>query len=1087
LLINGDRLTVNGGQTGVRLAGNGFAAAVTEQRIDGHLYAIPDAALAFLGRGLDLSLFNVAALPGDGRLPVRIGYTGRVPHLPGITITSAAGGLASGYLTAASAPAFGAALVRQFTADHDRGSYGADGMFGGGVWISLAGAAPSRPRPAPKSPRAPRAPEFPMHVLTVHGVNQAGKPDTGDMVYVMNSDNFTLVDPYESGNVFYRGTARYSLPAGHYWAIGAFFTPGKVQGTVRIVVDSRFTVTGNTSVTIRALSASSELSFTTPKPATVSVINLLLIDRISALAQDDFAFISPAGVGYWLSPTRQRLASGSLREFVMATLALRSQGPLQPQTLPAIYSLAFAGPDGVIGSQHFTADSLATVHASYSSGVATTGAIGLGGTPTALFQQDHLSFIFIDPASVPTRQTEYLSAGPGVYWFNSYFQSDTTLEGGQADTPRTFTPGEVMNTGWNTYPLHTALDTGVQGGTAPLGQVLSATRFGNGVSLMVTPFSDGTASHTGSGFSPGLLGFSGKLSGRYRIDDNGKTIASGNAAHGEASFFAQVNLPAKPSTVTLRLDASRTGRLYPLSTATSTTWTWRSANRAGAGLPPGWSCADGSEPPCAVEPLLTLGYSVAGIAVDGTAPAGPQVVRLTIGHQQFAAASAITAASASVSFDDGATWQPASVTGSGGTRYAVFDAPAGSYVSLKVTAADAAGGAIAETLIRAYATAVPPYAVRSASSYRAACPATGPGEARCFVLYSPRNVTAIARAAGFGAVSAPAGWGARDIERAYRLPVARNPHQTVAVVEAFDTPLLESYLNTYRRQYGLGPCTTANGCFRKVNGAGQPGPLPADGTGTGWDLEATLDVDMVSAACPRCRILVVEARSQAFTDLAAAENTAVRLGAAVVSNSYGGRENGLILATARDYYHPGHAIVASSGDFGYTAASYPADLTTVTSVGGTELSRARNGRGWLEKVWNEPGIGAGASGCSAYVAKPRWQHDAHCSGRTVADVAALAWEVAVYDKFYGGWVLVGGTSASSPIVAGIYGLAGNAAKAGPGYEYAHARALFDVTAGNNDWWFFEGGGACGNDYMCVAKKGYDAPTGLGTPDGMGAF
>jgi subtilase family serine protease len=366
-------------------------------------------------------------------------------------------------------------------------------------------------------------------------------------------------------------------------------------------------------------------------------------------------------------------------------------------------------------------------------------------------------------------------------------------------------------------------------------------------------------------------------------------------------------------------------------------------------------------------------------------------------------------------------------------------------------------------------------------------PAAGPAEMTCFVLYTPRNAAAVARAAGFGAVSAPAGWGARAIERAYRLPVARDPHQTVAVVDAFDTPRLESYLNTYRRQYGLPPCTTANGCFRKVNGAGRAGPLPFNGTFSGWDLETTLDVDMVSAACPRCHILVVEANSPSLADIAAAENTAVRLGAAVVSNSFGGRENGFILTFARAFEHPGHAIVASSGDLGYTAAGFPADLAAVTAVGGTALATAPGRRGYSEKVWNTPLGGAGSSGCSAYVGKPRWQHDTHCPGRTVADVAAVAKSIALYNKDWGGWIDVAGTSASAPIVAGVFGLAANAAAIRPGYEYAHARAFFDVTQGNNDYFFQGGGSSCGGDYMCVAKKGYDAPTGLGTPDGIGAL
>jgi hypothetical protein len=1096
LLINGDRLTVSGKRVLVAMAGNGFAAAMTELRLGGQFYAIPDAAVPFLGRGLDLSLFDVAALPGNGRLPVQITYSGREPRLPGITITRAAGGVAAGYLTAASAKTFGAALTRQLAADYGKGSYGTDGMFGGGVSVSLAGAGlPSPPRPKP-------APRFKMHVLTMRGINAAGKPDTGDIVYVFDPKNNAIFgDFYESGNLFYHGIAKYSVPAGPYWAIADFIAFDKHQNPVseRVVIDPRFTVTGNTSVTIRARSATEQVTFSTPKPASVDYFMVTLVNTLSVgntVTVNEFGFFESGGVPLWISPTRQRLAAGTLQEFVSARLILRPQAPPQPDTRPAAYYLTFQGPPGVIGPQRYTvaASSLATVRASYSSDVATTGGLMLTGVTSGLLQSGGLIIGFIYPVSVPMRQIEYLTAGKGVSWSSQYFQSYSVLGGGQLDAGRVFTPGADMSQGWNTYPLHTVLNTAPPGGNDPYGTGLSATRAGNSLSLDVTPFGDGTPGHTGSGFSQGIFGNVGTISGSYQIDENGTKIASGNAARGAPDFFTQVKLSPEPSTVTFTLNAHRTGALFPLSTATTTTWTWRSAGGPGTTLPAAWYCADGSQK-CSVEPLLTVGYHVAGIALDGTAPAGAQVVGLTVGHQQLAAAPAITSVYAAVSFDDGATWRRASIAGSGGTRSAVFTAPPGSYVWLKVGARDASGGSITETIRRAYATATPAeargrgghHAVLDAaytadpSGYRPACPAVGFGQAGCLVLYSPRSAQAQAR------MAAPAGWGARDIERAYKLPVGKNPHQTVAVVDAYDTPRLESYLNTYRKKYGLPPCTTANGCFRKVNAAGKARPLPADGTGSGWDLETTLDVDMVSAACPKCHILVVEANSQSGSDLAAAENTAVRLGAAAVSNSYGERENGQALTYARAYDHPGHAIVASSGDYGYTAASFPADLATVTAVGGTGLSRARNRRGWTEKVWNEPSAGAGSSGCSAYVAKPRWQHDSHCPGRTVADVAALAWNVAIYNKDWGGWVEVGGTSASSPIVAGIYGLAGNAAKIKPGYEYAHARSLFDITSGDNDWWYVGGGASCGKDYLCVAKKGYDAPTGLGTPDGVGAF
>ena len=399
-------------------------------------------------------------------------------------------------------------------------------------------------------------------------------------------------------------------------------------------------------------------------------------------------------------------------------------------------------------------------------------------------------------------------------------------------------------------------------------------------------------------------------------------------------------------------------------------------------------------------------------------------------------------------------------------------------------------GAGALTAVPAGASAVPaaglPAAGRpspaTAGGLRFACAPVPLGYARCFALFQPQTAVNRALAAGVsGPVSKPSGLTPRQIESAYRLPIARNPHQTVAVVEAYHTPHLASWLYTYRKTFGLPACTVRSGCLRVVNQQGKSSPVPSSGVPLGWDVEASLDVSMVSVACPHCHILVVEATTQRFGDLAKAENTAARLGATAISNSYGGRENGFTNAYRKSYDHPRHAIVVSAGDSGFTAASFPADLATVTAVGGTELHKAHNKRGWTEDTWF-----AGGSGCSAYVAKPAWQHDKHCPGRTVADVSAVAWNVPVYDSFYGGWLTVGGTSISSPLIAGIYALAGNARSVRPGYVYAHARSLFDITRGNNSF-FVTAKQACGDDYLCVAKKGYDAPTGLGTPNGTGGF
>ena len=401
-----------------------------------------------------------------------------------------------------------------------------------------------------------------------------------------------------------------------------------------------------------------------------------------------------------------------------------------------------------------------------------------------------------------------------------------------------------------------------------------------------------------------------------------------------------------------------------------------------------------------------------------------------------------------------------------------------------------AGAALAAAMA-SLAPGAPAHAASPApAAMKAACRPARRGYERCLTLYRPQAAVNRALAAHVnGPAVLPAGLSAKDIEAAYKLPASRDPHQTVAVVDAYDTPHLEQYLGVYRRQYGLSACTTANGCFRKVGQAGKASPLPASGVGSGWDVEATLDVSMVSAACPHCKILVVEADSDDAADLAAAADTAVRLGARVVSNSYGAREDGQEMTYAAAYDHPGHVIVVSSGDGGFGAANFPASLASVTAVGGTELATAKTRRGWAEQVWNDD-PGASGSGCSAYVPKPAWQHDRHCPGRTVADVSAVAANIPIYEKDYGGWLTVAGTSAAAPLIAGIYALAGNAATVKPGYPYAHAGSLFDVTAGNNDPNDFidnANGATCGYDYLCVAKKGYDAPTGLGSPDGTGAF
>lgn len=352
------------------------------------------------------------------------------------------------------------------------------------------------------------------------------------------------------------------------------------------------------------------------------------------------------------------------------------------------------------------------------------------------------------------------------------------------------------------------------------------------------------------------------------------------------------------------------------------------------------------------------------------------------------------------------------------------------------------------------------------------------GTAHCLaVIRTPSTHALVAQSAPPPTALSPA-----DIQSAYSLPDAGSG-QTVAIIDAFGDSNAESDLATFRSQYSLPPCTTANGCFTKVNQQGQQGDYPADDSG--WGLETSLDLDAVSSACPKCNILLVEGNTNGDSDLQAAEQEAVDLGAKFISNSWGEGEFAGEQFSNSAFDHPGVAVTASSGDTG-NATIFPSTDPNVVAVGGTTLTRDSNvARGWDEAAWS-----SGGSGCSPFEPQPDYQAGiaTNCpSNRATADVSADADPesgLATYDTLgFGGWLQVGGTSLASPLVAAMYALAGTPQ---PGtfpvtypYHDAHLSSdMFDVVSGTN--------GSCGN-VLCQAGPGWDGPTGLGTPDGVGAF
>jgi hypothetical protein len=354
-------------------------------------------------------------------------------------------------------------------------------------------------------------------------------------------------------------------------------------------------------------------------------------------------------------------------------------------------------------------------------------------------------------------------------------------------------------------------------------------------------------------------------------------------------------------------------------------------------------------------------------------------------------------------------------------------------------------------------------------AHKALCAAAQPGSRRCHAHVRTRPDGTVQPSA------TPQGLTPAELQAAYKIPTGGTG--TVAIIDAQDDPNAESDLAVYRAQFGLPACTTANGCFKKVNQTGAASPLPKGDTG--WGGEISLDLDMVSAACPTCKILLVEATSASNSDLGTAVNTAASLGANAISNSYGGSEDSSNSTYDSQYYnHPGILITASSGDSGY-GAEYPASGFYVLGVGGTSLTQSTSTRGWAEAAWSD-----GGAGCSAYTAKPSFQKDTGCTKRTVADMAAVAdpnTGVAVYDTYGGskagasGWEVYGGTSASSPLVAAIMVASGKAGQANS-WVYANTGDFYDVTTGSD--------GSCSSSakYLCTAGAGYDGPTGWGTPN-----
>ncbi|MGW5724380.1 hypothetical protein ACWEVP_50035 [Amycolatopsis sp. NPDC003865] len=667
-LITGERVSVRTTADGRSLfdirpaAEKGMARTLVHLRLGDRDYEVPGTALPYLGRGLDLSLFDVGALLAGAPLP-------------------------------ADPATFGPALAKQFKEDNARGHFGGQGLFAAGARFALPGA---RPAVQPRSV---------MRTVSVDATDIAGKPADTGVAFLYNTDDGNLLDPDESLNYFSGGTAKFSVPDGNYSALGLFWT-ADADGNpteVRFSAQPEFAVKADKTVRVDASRATSKLTWVTPRPALLDDTGFLFRRAARtgpALLVD---FDAGPGVPIAVSPTAVPVKTGALQTYPYSRLV----SPPGPGT-PYEYVLQKAS-TGTIPRQRYviTAKDVAAVESTYFSEYSSAGLRQRSG----MFSFEDVSGRVSHPIPLPRKQVEYVSAAPDLRWFGGF--SKYVLPGpfpgwagGQYEPFHAYRGGTSVTEEWNKFPLHPAGEVALlplDDGSAPVAP--AATRAGDLLRLSITPFSDNQPGHTGFGFYGEARD---TVTGHYTLTQDGTTIAEGNPAGVTELTLEQAVAPG-PATLGLTVDAGRTGPMYRQSTATHTAWTWPSRHVEGAQLPAALVCVrerGGADRSCAAEPMLTLGYAVGGLRPDGSTVSGPQSLDLTVGHLQQSAAPPVTGATVQYS-TDGTTWQDAPVTARGdGVFHADFtaltEAFRGADVSLRVTASDAAGATVSETITAAY-------------------------------------------------------------------------------------------------------------------------------------------------------------------------------------------------------------------------------------------------------------------------------------------------------------------------------------------------------------------------------------------------
>lgn len=904
-------------------------------------------------------------------------------------------------------------------ASYDAEQAGADtGSWSGVESVRLAGA-PDR-SPAARD-------DYEMHTLTIKA-RSGGKPVRYADAAVLNVDDGRL---FNFPVYVDHGIGKVSVPEGHY----------SVQTWIgrSLVTTPNVTVRDDTSTTVRASDAKVQ-----PK---ISVRKARIVEPevgVIRTAEKYGSFgLSISGVLPRLNRVPATLRHGKLTTLVAAAAVPRKR----PKSGMYFAKEHRSGTPADLSFTYRRGQFASVPQRLYSTGSpGGAGSYAYGFAPGETF-----GWMTVFPARMPSRRTVWLSPGRGLRWlvgasvarYKPYREADMYVIG------KRYKRGRAAPLNFFRGPVGPGKERGIDGSRTGR-NCNTLCRDGNRLRGRLPLLSSAGSGHFADFWANGM--------GSWKLRHKRKSLQRGGFL-----IAPNVDLPAQKRRYTL--EATSHPGLGKLSSRVSDSWGFSSGRGEG------------------VVPLLMPSY-VPPTGVDGRIKRLKSHYRLNFENLGPKAAR-VTKASLRWSVNGGRTWRRAGLKRLDRNSFRVRyrNPPAKGqrrYVSLRVTAKDAGGRTVEETALRAYRlrkASNPGDVVDDgrvadrglAGDARPACKTSGKRAYRCFALVERSGDSALTRTGD------PAGWGANELRDAYGLPDEPEPGQKVAVVVAYDYPTAAADMNRYRRQYGLPLCKIKGGCFAKINQEGERKDFPRPDPG--WAMEAALDLQMISAACPTCKIVLAEAKQPTDRSLGKAIDAAIDAGAVVTNHSYGGGEYGGIERANRKYAQEGVTAVAASGDSGFTPASFPASSPDVVSVGGTVLHHSTKPRGWRENAW-----AYGGSGCSAYFTGPEGQDDKACDNRTIADVSAVADGVAVYNSFSGRgkrtWWTVGGTSVSSPLVAGMIAAAGRGGMK-PGDVYADSDGFHDIRRGRN--------GFCKGSYLCTAKPGYDGPTGFGTPEGLEAF